>query len=239
VLLGRRMLDPPILSRVPGLRTVLGRLGQVAPEEGHFSALATRVQRRPWWVLAGTVVVLAVRASPALVLQRRNSTTALVAEGSDQRAFSKPLAADYPGIATPPVLVVAEASLAQVQAWAPQVAALPGVASIDPARADGEITVLGVRPDSADARGPIASVGLRAIRDLEPDFDVGSAGQAAIQIDFVGALLEGLPWAAGIVVTATLVLLFLMTGSILVPVKALIINLISLTASLGVTTWVF
>lgn len=239
VLLGRKMLDPPLLSRVPGLRSALNRLGQVAPDEGHFSNLAARVQRHPWWVLAGTLVVLGILAAPASVLQLRNSTTALVPAGSEQRAYIETIDADYPAIATPPVLVVTEASVEEVQAWSAEIAALPGVASVDPPRADGDLTILGVRPDTDDAGGPVASDVVRAIRDLDPGFDVWVAGQAAIQIDFVGALMEGLPWAAGIVVVATLVLLFLMTGSVLVPLKALIINVVSLTASLGVTTWIF
>ncbi len=239
VLLGRKILDPPLLSRVPGLRSALSRLGQVAPDEGHFSNLAARVQRHPWWVLAGTLVVLGILASPAAVLQLRNSSTALVPASSEQRTYIDTLAEDYPAIAAPPVLVVAEAPVEEVQAWSAEIAALPGVASVDPPRADGEITVLGVRLETDDAGGPAASDVVRAIRDLEPGFDVWVTGQAAVQIDFVGALVEGLPWAAGIVVVATLVLLFLMTGSVLVPIKALLINVVSLTASLGVTTWVF
>lgn len=239
VLLGRRVLEPPLLTRVPGLRTVLHRLGQVAPADGFFSRLAARVQRRPWWVLLGCVAVLALLASPALTLEVRNSTTELLPAESEQRDYVSVLAADYPAVQTPAVLVVAQASPQAVADWAPQVAALPGVASVDPPRAEGELTVLGVRPDTADAGGRLASDVVRGIRDLDPAFPTWVTGQAANQIDFVDALLEGLPWAAGIVVTATLVLLFLMTGSVLVPIKALLINLVSLTASLGVTVWIF
>ena len=239
VLLGERVLRPGLLSRVPGLGAALSRLGQVAPREGAFSKLAERVQRHPWWVLAACVAALALLASPALSLQLRNSATELVPESSDQRVFLDTLAADYPAVAGPPVLVVADAPPEDVNRWGLEVAALPGVASVDPARSEGPVTVLGVRPASDDAGGPLASDVVRAVRELEPGFDTWVAGQAASQIDFVGAMLDGLPWAAGIVVTATLVLLFLMTGSVLVPLKALVINLLSLTASLGVTAWVF
>ncbi|WP_448629377.1 MMPL family transporter [Cellulomonas soli] len=64
-------------------------------------------------------------------------------------------------------------------------------------------------------------------------------GQAAAQSDFTTALADRAPWAAGIVALATLVLLFLMTGSVAIPIKALLTNVVSLAASLGVLVWVF
>jgi RND superfamily putative drug exporter len=55
----------------------------------------------------------------------------------------------------------------------------------------------------------------------------------------VDSLGDGAPWALGLVVLATFVLLFLMTGSLLVPVKTLIINGLSLGATLGIVSWIF
>ena len=64
-------------------------------------------------------------------------------------------------------------------------------------------------------------------------------GQAAAQIDFTDAVVARAPYAIAIVALATLVLLFLMTGSVVVPVKALVTSALSLAASLGVMVWVF
>jgi RND superfamily putative drug exporter len=239
VLLGRRMLRPPALARVPGLRRFVRRFGDVAPEEGVFSALAARVQRHPWWVLLGVLAVLGVLAAPALHLSLRNSTVELIPADSEQRRVVAVFADDYPAVATPPIVVVAGASAAEADAWAAELAQLPGVMSVDPAAEVGTAVTLGVRLDTDDAGGEDASDVVHAIRQSEPGFPFWVTGQAANQIDFVEALLEGLPLAATIVVTATLVLLFLMTGSLLVPVKALLVNVVSLTASLGVTVWIF
>src|SRR5699024_4745959 len=63
--------------------------------------------------------------------------------------------------------------------------------------------------------------------------------QAANQIDFMAAIQNGLPLAAALVLVTIFVLLFLMTGSVLIPVKAIIANGLGLAAALGVTTWVF
>src|SRR5699024_1429902 len=64
-------------------------------------------------------------------------------------------------------------------------------------------------------------------------------GQAANQADFTAALLQGLTYAAPVVILAVLVLVFGMTGSVLVPATALVVTLLSLAAALGLTTWIF
>lgn len=239
VLLGRRMLKPSGLARIPGVRVIVRRFGEVAPEEGVFSGITARVQRHPWLVLVGVVALLLVLAAPALNLQLRNSTTELIPEGSEQREVIEVLAEDYPVAAAPPVVVVAEASVGEATAWSAELAEIPGVSSVDPPTPVGSYVVIGVRLESTDAGGPEAVAVVEDIRATDPGFPYWVTGQAANQIDFVDALLKGLPWAVLIVVTATLVLLFLMTGSLLVPLKALLINIVSLTASLGVTVWIF
>jgi RND superfamily putative drug exporter len=93
---------------------------------------------------------------------------------------------------------------------------------------------------ATDPEGPAARDAVRALRALStPDFQVMVTGPAARLVDFNAELSSGAPLAAAIIAIATLVLLFLMTGSIVMPIKALITNAISLTASLGVVTWIF
>ncbi|MEU4351865.1 MMPL family transporter [Streptomyces sp. NPDC023838] len=65
------------------------------------------------------------------------------------------------------------------------------------------------------------------------------AGRPARVLDTKGAVLRTLPWAAGIVVGATLLLLFLFTGSVLIPVKAVVMGALSLSASFGAMVYVF
>ena len=77
------------------------------------------------------------------------------------------------------------------------------------------------------------------LRAERPDFETWVTGPAAILVDFKALVLEGLPWALTILVLGTFVLLFLMTGSVLVPVKALVMNTLSLGATFGVLVWVF
>lgn len=238
-LAGRRLLRRGLVGRVPGLRAVLARTGDVASEEGVFSRLASWVQRRPWRVLGGSLVVLGVLAIPLAHLELRNSTIELLPQDSAQRAYVETIAEDYPGSAQAPVLALAEAPLAEVAAWAEGLTDLPGVAAVDPPSAVGAYVVVGIRPDSDDPGGAVARDVVHEVRGVDAPFPTWVTGQAANQIDFVEGLVDRAPWALGVVVLATFVLLFLMTGSLVIPVKALLTNAVSLAASLGVLVWVF
>ncbi|HLT84851.1 MAG TPA: MMPL family transporter [Phototrophicaceae bacterium] len=241
VLLGGRLQRPSVLARVPGVHRLVTRLGDVAPEDGAFSRLARGVHRRPWLVILGVVAVLGVLASPVLDLELRNSGTDLLPKSSDQREFIAVLGESYPASASPPVYVVTATDVSTAQGWADEVAALPGVTEVTEATAadTGEHAVLGVFVESDDPGGAVATDVVHAIRDLEPGFDTWVAGQAANQIDFTDAIVTGLPLAAGLVGLTIFVLLFLMTGSVLIPLKAIVVNVLGLGAALGVTTWVF
>ena len=238
-LAGRRLVRPGLAGRVPGLRWLITRTGDVQSEEGAFSRLAGRVQRRPLLVLIGSLAVLAFLALPLGHLELRNSTLELLPVGSDQRAYVEVIADQYPASQAPTLTVVAQTDLDGAAAWSADVAALPDVASVDPAVAVGSHAVLGVRVDTTDAGGAVARDVVHAIRDLDAPFPTWVTGQAANQVDFTQSLLDRVWWALGIVVVATFVLLFLMTQSLVIPLKALLTNALSLSASLGVLVWVF
>ncbi|GIG29145.1 putative membrane protein [Cellulomonas marina] len=236
---GRRLARPGPLTRVPVLRAVLARASDVQRDEGGFSALARRVQRRPLLVLLGSLALLVVLALPVLGLQLRISGTELLPASSTQRTFVETLAEEYPGSSSPAVTVVARATLEEAQPWAEGLADLPGVASVDPPVPSGSLVLVGVRPEAADPGGPAAVEVVREVRAVEAPFETWTLGQAAAQVDFTAALAERAGAAALVVALATLVLLFLMTGSVVIPVKALLTNALSIAASLGVLVWVF
>ncbi|MHA7133064.1 MMPL family transporter [Oerskovia turbata] len=239
-LAGHRLVKPGILSRVPGLRTVLARTADVQSDEGFFSRLTGRVQRHPMWVMLATVAVLVVLALPVLGLQMRNSGIELLPENSPQREFVDELSAQFPAAAAPDIRVVTDSTTADAQAWAEQIAGLDGVERVDPATPVGDDhALIGVHVEADDAGGPEAVAVVDELRAQDPGFTYYVTGQAAGQVDFRAALADRVWWAVGIVVVATFVLLFLMTGSVLVPIKALLTNALSLAASLGVLVWVF
>ena len=236
---GRRLARPSVLARVPGVRVLLSRTSDVQSEEGIFSRLAARVQRRPWWVMGGTLALLGLLASPIGHLELRNSGAELLPHGSDQVTFLRVLADQYPSAVAPAITVVAQASMDQGTALAATLRGLPNVRSVDLPTATGAYVQIGVRPDATDPAGAVVRGVVRDVRALQPGFPVLVTGQAAHEVDFQAALSQRAWLAGAIVAVATLVLLFLMTGSVVVPVKALLTNVLSLAASLGVLVWAF
>lgn len=77
------------------------------------------------------------------------------------------------------------------------------------------------------------------IRAVEAPFPTAVTGQAAVLVDARKAIAEKLPLALGLVVLATLLLVFLLTGSLLIPLQAVLLNALSLTAMFGAVVWVF
>ena len=91
------------------------------------------------------------------------------------------------------------------------------------------------------SQGPVAMDlvdDIRAIGAERPEL-VEVGGLAASTMDARDMIASRIPWAIGVVVAATLLLLFLMTGSIAIPIKAVVMNVLSLGASFGALVWVF
>lgn len=241
VLTGRRLGRPGVLHKYPILDKVLKRTADVESDTGVFSKLAGRVQRKPWWVLAGAVVLLVVMAVPVASMQLRNSGIGLLPSSAPQREFVATLATEYPAASSPDITVVLAGTLEDAERFATAISDMPDVNEVSAPQALGSYLVLGVDVDGTDPGGRAATAAVGQIRDLTPtgDIEFWVTGQAAGQVDFVDALGDRVGWAVAIVVIATFVLLFLMTGSVVMPIKALLTNALSLAAALGVLVWVF
>jgi putative drug exporter of the RND superfamily len=235
---GPRLARPGRVQRLPLVR----RLGDVAPEHGAFSRLARAVQRRPVLVLLGTLLLLGLAAVPALGLRMVSSGVALLPRDAAGRQFFESLDARYPQAALPPVTVVARTSAELAAGYARQLATLPGVAQVLPPTEQGtgadRITVLRLRTAAPDQSEPVRDL-VRRIRADRPDFPVLVGGQTAALLDYSAAFQARAPLAGLCVVLATFALLFAMTGSVLIPVKALLMNVVSLGAAFGLLVWVF
>jgi RND superfamily putative drug exporter len=216
----------------------------VAPADGMFSRLARGVQRRPVLVVVGVLTVLILAALPALRLQLVNSGTALLPVSSPQRQLFDGIDTRFPQAGTASLIVVTRAPIDTVRPWvAGELAQLPGVRSVDPIQQQGNagtgtVSVVGVRVDGGGTSATAKDV-LTRIRALDPGFRTYVTGETAYVVDFVDSIRARAPYAVGLIVAATFVLLFLMTGSILVPLKALTMNVVSLGASLGVMVLIF
>jgi RND superfamily putative drug exporter len=213
-----------------------------ADERGWFAGVARVVQRRAAVVavvVGGGLAVLAVPFlgarfdDPGVKALPRSSETRAVAEAVDER---------FSSVTAEPVDVVADVdpSDPEVATWVAEVADLPGVraATIDEGTSRPGTTVVEVHA-AGPSNGPTAQRVVTEVRDLDAPFPVLVGGDPAEIVDFRRSIASRLPLAIGIVVASTFVLLFLMTGSVLVPLKAIVMNVLSLGATFGALVWVF
>jgi RND superfamily putative drug exporter len=103
--------------------------------------------------------------------------------------------------------------------------------------ADGA-TYLSVIP-SVEPVSPAGEDLVHDIRNSDAPWDVLVTGQSASLIDTNQSLFDRLPWALGLVAAITAVLLFMMFGSVVIPAKAIVLNVLSLTATFGAMVWIF
>jgi RND superfamily putative drug exporter len=233
------------LSLIPALATLsarrlLRRGAETTADEGVFSRLAERVHAHPWVVIIGVVAVLGVAAWPAQHLRITSSGAQLLPVGTPQRTYVTTINQHFPRLGGPPVTIVTRAPLAQVEAYAATARTLPGVVSTDPAQQvpGSDLVTLGLRTgDTGLGQGSRDAVA--ALHLHRPPFAAYVVGQASQLHDLTHAMIGRAPLALGLVALATLVLLFLMTGSVVIPVKALVMNVVSLSAAMGLLVWIF
>lgn len=207
-----------------------------------FDRFAGFITRWSWPSFIVSAVVLVLACVPLGDLHLRNSLLNLLPLQSQQRILMEDLNQQVPRAGMTPIQIVAPGvSPEELDEWtARHVAGVEGVSQVFAAsslRSDGATAK--VRLEGQDFGSRQAEDVVRQIRAASHDFELYVTGQAANQLDFVGSLEQGLPWVLGVLVMMTFVLLFLMTGSVMIPLQALVINTLSLVATLGISTLVF
>jgi putative drug exporter of the RND superfamily len=229
----------PALLGILGRRIRPGRAGR--SDQGLFYRLSRVVQRAAPAIVVAVAVLLVLLALPFRHARLENSGLEALPTSSESRQLFETIDQRFEGGDTDPIVLLVETSprsplLAQYLA---RVEALPGVRSVRPREGIPPVlTVVDVGPDGT-SQGPVATGLVERIRALERPAPVGVTGAAAFLVDYRDSLLARLPWALGLIGLATFVLLFLMTGSVVVPVKAIVMNVLSLGASFGALVWVF
>ncbi|MDR2253947.1 MAG: MMPL family transporter [Bifidobacteriaceae bacterium] len=246
VLAGHRLARPSLVQRLPAFALIQRKWSDVSPEHGMFSKLAASVQKRPWLVIAGVLAALAFLAWPARGIELRNSTVELLPLDSQQRQFLAALDENYPSSLSDGIEVVSLGDIEATERFAKnKLSRIDGASLVKnpdgsyAQQMSGYVRVL-LAVTEEDPEGPQARAAVSTVRAAaRGDFAVHVTGPAARLLDFEDQLAKGAPAAAAIICLAVLVLLFMFTGSVLIPIKALITNGLSLLACLGVVTWVF
>jgi putative drug exporter of the RND superfamily len=229
------------LTLMPALLAMFGhRIRPSRPQRddrGFFVRLTRMVGRRPVTVIALTVPLLVLAVLPFASVRFAEPDARSLPSSSPSRELAEVVGSrfDLAG-EIDPVFVVARSTIPQP--YVDTLRGLDGVRSVSMRTDVPGFQIVSVVPQG-DAQGPQALHLVKQIRALDAPVPVQVTGDAATLVDYQDTLLHRAPYAIGIVVLATFVLLFLFTGSVVVPVKALVMNTLSLGASLGALVWVF
>ena len=224
----------------------LGRKKQRASEDGgRWYRLSHAVMRRPGAVAIATGVVMLALAAPALRAEWTPIDSSVIPTDLSSRTVADTVATEFGGTGASPVTIAITtgqgAGATEVAAYADQVNALPGVASPGtPVQLDDTTWQLDVAADG-EPEGETAQRLVEEARavDAGPGVDALVAGPAAEFVDQQSAIGSRLALALGLLVALTLLVLWLMTGSVVLPVKAVLMNALTVAASLGVLTFVY
>ena len=244
------------LTLLPALLAVLGhrvnslglRRWQVAMrrdaahvQEGPWYRLSRAVMRRPAPVAAVAAVLLIVLGLPFLRIDFTGVDASVLPKEKSARMVDDTIRAEFPPGPTSPVLVVAgvgERGRTGADDYGRRLAALDGVASVSPPEQAGGYWLYDVVPEGT-ALSDSAKALVDDVRGLDVPFPVDVGGETAGFVDQQASLGSSLPVALAILATTTLVILFAMTGSVVLPVKALVMNLLTVSAAFGLLVLIF
>jgi trehalose monomycolate/heme transporter len=243
------------LTVLPALLAVLGhrvnalavrrsvRAATARPEtEGAWYRLAHAVMRRPVAFVVVIVLVLLALGAPFLRISWGGTDARVLPAGNVVRQVQETLATDFPANSTSPVQAVLTGvtSPSALNGYISRIDAVGGVTGTRVTGQHGPAVRLAVGyralPDSPQARQIVTSI--RALAP-PPHATVLVGGQTAMLVDELSSLGGTLPWMALLTALATLVLLFLAFGSVVLPLKAIVMNVLSLSATFGIIVWVF
>jgi RND superfamily putative drug exporter len=252
---------------LPALLSVLGRRvdslmvlrrSATPTEEGAWARIARFVMRRPWPVALGVIAILLGLGAPFLGVHWGQADDRALPASASVRQAGDLLRTQFSGRETGSLSVVLPQTT-ETAAYAARLSTLASVSRVETATGTwvSGRQVSGPAGDAArftakDRAGSWLTVvptvdsysaaGEQLVKDIRATPAPGTAyvgGAAAEGLDTKHALSTRLPWALGIVALSTAILLFLFTGSIVVPIKALVLNTLSLSATFGAMVWVF
>ena len=236
------LLISPMVFGLWGAKLLRRSRGNKSEDQGRWYRLSHAVMRRPGAVAATTMVVMLGLALPALSAVWTPVDATVVPPEASARVVSDAIEDEFADSGTSPMTVVVEAgsnSTAAVSTYAEQVADLPGVATVSPpVQLSPELWQVDVAV-SGDPDGEAAQDLVTDVRELDAPFETQVAGQAADFVDQQQAIAEALPLAAGLLVGMTMIVLWLMTGSVVLPIKAVLMNALTVGASLGALVFVY
>ncbi|KAA1421757.1 MMPL family transporter [Nocardioides humilatus] len=228
-------------KRVDSLRIpFLQRGSTVDNDHGAWSRLAKGVMRRPVLVAAGVVVVLLAVAAPFLGVKWGSVDYRVLPEDASAHQAAARLNTEFGPERSTANVLIEDADQAEVTTYMDDLRQVEGVVDVRPVKTEGDTTLLRAAWEG-NSQGEHSQDVVRGLRDVDsPDGTTALVGGlTADTVDLASSVKSHLPWMGLIVVGVMLLLLFIAFGSVVLPIKAVVMNFFSITASFGVVTWIF
>jgi RND superfamily putative drug exporter len=238
------------LIPLPAILALLGhkidkfvvRKSAITPkEDGRWAHTARFVMKRPVAVVVLSLLILGTLAAPLKDIVFSQVDTRVL-PASNKAAIAAQVGLNkFPGQQGNPIEIIipnGTSKMVEVNNFVSNLANVPGVVAVGaPETAGSDIRIAAIH--SMSSRSPAAEKMIKEIRALKVPEGTLVGGIAADYADSQIGIAKKLPFALLWIAIGTLLLLFMFTGSIILPIKAILLNLLSLSATLGVLTWIF
>jgi RND superfamily putative drug exporter len=220
---------------------VVRKSGITPKEDGRWAHTARNVMRRPVPVVIGSLLVLGIFAAPISNIAFAQVDSRVLPKSDPAAIGAAKILERFNGFEGSPVEVVIPNGVGretQVDKYLAEVAKVDGIARISPIETYGSDLRIQVIPSKA-SRSLAAEEIIHDIRDIPSPTGTLIGGAAADFTDSQDGIARTLPWALGWIAFWVMILIFVFTGSIILPIKAVLLNALSLLATLGAITWIF
>jgi uncharacterized membrane protein YdfJ with MMPL/SSD domain len=235
------VLGPRVNALAPGWLQRAADRDSLPTEGGGWYRLSRFVMRRPGRIAIASAAFLVALAIPFASIRFTDVTASALPHSLSARVVDDTLTREFPPNRTSPIEVVVGAAphSSQVRTLAASISKLPDVSSVAPVQPAGPSnSLIAVAPAHAPLSAPTEQLA-REIRAIHAPVYVGVAGETAAYLDLEHSLGAHLPVVLGMIILATLVILFLFTGSVVLPFMAVVMNFLSLSAVLGILVLIF
>ncbi len=234
---------PPILAMM-GKRIDKGviRKSAITPkEDGRWANTARYVMRRPVPVVLVSLIVLAIMAAPITNIKFSQGDARMLPADNPAAVATMVQAERFPGqTGTPIEIIIFDGSdkTEEIAQYSARIATVDGIVGVVPPQVIGSDVRI-VAYQEMLPRTPESQKLIHDLRTLKSPEGTLIGGVAADYTDSQDGIADTLPWAFGWIALSVLILVFVFTGSIILPIKAVLLNILSLGATMGVLTWVF
>ena len=220
---------------------VVRKSGLAPKEEGGWARLSRFVMRRPVPVVAFSLLVLGLMIAPISNVKFSQVDSRVLPASDPAYQASAFIQEKFPGQEGNPIEIIFPNGANQIElvnAYASKLSQVEDIVRVGTPDVKGEAVRL-VAVHSMAPRTPEAQDLINRIRAIDSPIEVLVGGIAADYADTQDGIAETLPWVFLWIALTVLILLFLFTGSVLLPIKAIILNFASLAATIGVLTLIF